>query len=159
MLQFLPNVHPKERAIAAERFLSRKSIGLNENERIDIAGTVIGVLEDPQFAKLFSSQSKAEVPLIGTVDMNTGTQVISGQVDRLVVCDDEVLAVDYKTLRLPPKAEENVPVAYIRQMAAYRALLQAIWAGRSVRCALLWTESPCLMWLNDEQLDSFIAGP
>ncbi len=159
MLQFLPNVHPKDRANATERFLLRKCFGLTQHERIDIAGTVIGILEDPQFAKLFSSQSKAEVPLIGTVDMKIGTQIISGQVDRLVVCDDEVLAVDYKTLRLPPKAEENIPVAYVRQMAAYRALLQGIWAGRSVRCALLWTEEPCLMWLNDEQLDSFIAGP
>ena len=155
----MPNVHPKDRANATERFLLRKCFGLTQHERIDIAGTVIGILEDPQFAKLFSSQSKAEVPLIGTVDMKIGTQIISGQVDRLVVCDDEVLAVDYKTLRLPPKAEENIPVAYVRQMAAYRALLQGIWAGRSVRCALLWTEEPCLMWLNDEQLDSFIAGP
>ena len=159
MLQFLPNVLPKDRPIAIKRFLSRKSIGLNEHERTDIGGTVLDILEDPQFSKLFTSQSKAEVPLIGTVDMKTGTQVISGQIDRLVVWDNEVLAVDYKTLRMPPKAAENVPVAYMRQMAAYRALLQAIWAGRSIKCALLWTESPCLMWLNDEQLDSFISGP
>ena len=159
LLQFLPNIHYKDWAIATKRFLSRKSIGLTDHERIDIAESVIGILEDTQFAELFSPQSKSEVALIGKVEMKTGSQIISGQVDRLVVCNDEVLVVDYKTLRLPPTAEDDIPVAYVRQMAAYRALLQAIWAGRSVRCALLWTEGPCLMWLNDEQLDSYLAGP
>ena len=88
-----------------------------------------------------------------------GPQVISGQIDRLVVSNGEVLAVDYKTLRFPPLREEDIPVGYMRQMAAYRALLRGIWPGRIVKCALLWTESPSLMWLNDVHLNAFVPDP
>jgi ATP-dependent helicase/nuclease subunit A len=34
-------------------------------------------------------------------------------------------------------------------MAAYRALLEAVWPDRPVRPALLWTEGPRLMRLDD----------
>ena len=37
-------------------------------------------------------------------------------------------------------------------MAAYQALLEAIWPERPVRCALLWTEGPRLMALDDAAL-------
>jgi ATP-dependent helicase/nuclease subunit A len=38
-------------------------------------------------------------------------------------------------------------------MAAYPAVLQAIYPDRPVRCVLLWTEAPRLMPLPDELLD------
>ena len=79
-------------------------------------------------------------------------QAVFGQVDRLAVGPDEVLVVDYKTDRLPPATAAAAPLAYRRQMAAYRALLQQIYPGRQVRCALLWTAVPRLMILDDATL-------
>jgi ATP-dependent helicase/nuclease subunit A len=38
-------------------------------------------------------------------------------------------------------------------MAAYRAAMQAIYPDRPVRCALLWTDGPQLMVLDDALLD------
>ena len=84
------------------------------------------------------------MPLAGVV----GDQVIAGQVDRLVVGEDEVLVIDYKTNRAPPATPERVPAAYLRQMAAYGALLRQIYPDRRVRCALLWTQGPHLMPLD-----------
>ena len=45
-----------------------------------------------------------------------------------------------------------MPPGYLRQMAAYQALLEAIYPARAVRCALLWTEGPRLMALDDAVL-------
>jgi ATP-dependent helicase/nuclease subunit A len=45
-----------------------------------------------------------------------------------------------------------VPVAYLRQMAAYKALLRRIYPGRAVRCGLLWTKGPRLMMLDEALL-------
>jgi ATP-dependent helicase/nuclease subunit A len=45
-------------------------------------------------------------------------------------------------------------VAYLRQMAAYRALLGKVYPGRQVRAALLWTQGPRLDVLPDHVLDS-----
>ena len=72
-----------------------------------------------------------------------------GQIDRLAIGDDEVLMMDYKSDREPPAEPDQVPVAYLRQMAAYRALLRRIYPGRAVRCGLLWTQGPRLMMLDE----------
>ena len=58
-------------------------------------------------------------------------------IDRLAVTADRVLMVDYKTNRLPAATARDVPAAYLRQLALYRALLRrSIPAGRSRRAAL-----------------------
>src|SRR3546814_14014541 len=69
----------------------------------------------------------------------------AGQIDRLAVADDGILMVDYKSNRPPPATAERVAPVYLRQMAAYRALLREIYPGLAVRCALSWTETPRLM--------------
>ena len=53
----------------------------------------------------------------------------------------------------------DIPQAYVRQMATYRALLRQIYPDKSVDCALLWTDGPNLMPVPAEMLDavSFIA--
>ncbi|HEY0300357.1 MAG TPA: PD-(D/E)XK nuclease family protein, partial [Rhizomicrobium sp.] len=104
-------------------------------------------------AALFAESSRAEVPLIGTVRTPRGTYTVSGQVDRLAVSDREVLIVDYKTNRPPPDAASKVALPYRRQLALYRALLSAIYPGRTVRAFLLWTAVPLLMEIDAKTLD------
>ena len=77
---------------------------------------------------------------------------IVGQVDRLVVSDEEILVIDYKTNRPPPIEPSQVASIYLRQMALYRALLRDIFPDTPVRCALLWTDGPHLMPLPDDLL-------
>ena len=48
---------------------------------------------------------------------------MTGQVDRLVVTPGRVLVLDYKTNRPPPTDPADVAPLYLRQMAAYRAVL------------------------------------
>ena len=108
------------------------------------------MLEDEAFAALFGPASRAEVAVAGVV----GARVISGQIDRLVVGDEEVLIVDYKSNRSPPERADDVPEAYVRQLAAYRAVLRSIYPDRPVRCALLWTEGPSLMALPEPLLEA-----
>ncbi len=53
--------------------------------------------------------------------------------DRLAVLADRVLVADYKTNRRPPAELADTPVMYLRQMAAYRAVLRAIFPGPADR--------------------------
>ena len=78
----------------------------------------------------------------------------SEHLDRLAVDAHEVLVIDYKTNRTPPARPDQVPAAHLRQMAAYGALLRQIYPGRRVRCALLWTQGPQLMPLEEAVLAS-----
>jgi ATP-dependent helicase/nuclease subunit A len=45
-----------------------------------------------------------------------------------------------------------VPLAYLDQLAAYRAAVAAVYPDRQVRCALLWTDGPRLMPVSPERL-------
>ncbi|MBV8777496.1 MAG: PD-(D/E)XK nuclease family protein, partial [Alphaproteobacteria bacterium] len=81
-----------------------------------------------------------------------GSRALSGQIDRIVVTDDRVLIVDYKSVRPPPGAEHEVPAVYLQQLASYRAALERIYPGRTVTCAILWTEAPRLMPISPELL-------
>jgi ATP-dependent helicase/nuclease subunit A len=110
------------------------------------------VLAHADFAPLFGPGSRAEVPIAGLVGDGPEAAVIAGQVDRLVVTGDAVLILDYKTNRPAPRQESDVPPVYVRQMAAYRAVLAQIYPQHRIDCALLWTDGPRLMQLSDEIL-------
>jgi ATP-dependent helicase/nuclease subunit A len=93
------------------------------------------------------------VPITGLVY----DHAVSGQVDRLAVTDAEVLIIDYKTNRPPPKRSADVDPAYVFQMAVYRAALQRIYPGRMVRCLLLWTDGPFTLEIASADLDAALS--
>ena len=149
MLQSLPDLPPARRAAAAAAFAARPVHGLGAEAQEELVREVLAVLEHPEWADLFGGGSVAEVPLSGVV----GGRVVSGQVDRLLVTEQAVTLLDFKSDRPPPTAAEEVSAVYYRQMAAYRAAVQSIYPDRPVRCALLWTDGPQLMVLNDALLE------
>jgi ATP-dependent helicase/nuclease subunit A len=153
LLRQLPALPAQDRKAAAQRFLGQPAHGLT-TEDVDLwAAEALAVMEAPGHAALFAPGSRAEIPLVGTIDTPRGTFTVSGQVDRLAVADREVLIVDYKTNRPPPEDASAVPLAYRRQLALYRALLAGIYPGRQVRAFLLWTSAPRLMELEAGTLD------
>lgn len=145
LLQFLPTLPQADRAGAAARFLAQQSFGEDADA---LCAEVMLILEHPVYAPLFGPESRAEVPLIGTVAGIT----INGQIDRMVVTEGEVLVVDYKTNRPPPARIEGIPLAYRQQMAAYRILLQSIYPDKTVSCLLLWTYNATLTVVPGETL-------
>ncbi len=151
LLELLPPLPPAAREAACRKFLARPVHGLERPAQDRIASETLAILSDPQFAALFAPGSRAEVPLAGQI----GNIVIAGQVDRMAVTDGQVLVIDYKTNRPVPGMPKDAPVAYLKQMAAYRALLQRVFPERDIRCALLWTAGPRLMALEGGLLDRY----
>ncbi|MBL4721676.1 MAG: double-strand break repair helicase AddA, partial [Alphaproteobacteria bacterium] len=155
LLQMLPDLPAADRRAACARLLERS--GLPAEDCRHIQTEVFNILESKEFLPLFQDNSRAEVPVIGTIEGPEGPEIISGQVDRLVVHGDQVLIVDYKTNRPPPWRPEDVSPVYLRQMAAYRAILRQIWPGKDIVCALLWTDGPRIMSLDQGLLDHVYA--
>jgi len=155
LLQSLPDIAPERRGEAAQRFLSAGVHALPAAQRDEILTTTLEVLKTPDFAFLFGPGSRAEVPLVGVVLGREGPEVISGQIDRLFVDSETVWVVDYKSQRPAPASEEDVPPLYLRQLAAYREILRSIYAERSLRSLLLWTDGPFLMPVSNETLDRY----
>jgi ATP-dependent helicase/nuclease subunit A len=153
LLQSLPELPAGEREDAARRFLALPIHGLSIAEQDEICCETLAVLGHPDFAAIFGPGSQAEVPLVGLVE----GQALSAQIDRLVVKEDRVLVVDFKTLRPPPATEAEVAPIYLRQLALYKVALGDIFPGREIRCALLWTEGPRLMPISPERLAGYPA--
>ena len=151
LLQTLPALAPDARAKATRRYLARPVLALGKDAQAQIAEETLGVLDDPEFRALFGEDSLAEVSVVGEVNGHA----LSGQIDRLVVTGDTVLIVDYKTNRRPPGKVSATPEIYLRQMAAYRAVIAGIYPRHAVRCALLWTDGPSLMAIDDGLLDGY----
>jgi ATP-dependent helicase/nuclease subunit A len=151
LLQRLPEIVATERRARAARWLARRAPELAPPEQADIIDEVLAVLDDPLFAPAFAPSSQAEVPIAGSI----AGRLITGRLDRLAVDGHSVLVIDYKSDRTPPPAEDAVPSAYLRQMAAYRGLLSQAFPGHAIHCALLWTGAPLLMTLRPATLDRF----
>ena len=157
LLQSLPELPPERRARAAEDFLARRGQDLTEAERKAIVDEVMAVIADARFAPLFAPGSRAEVPIVGKVEIGGKAIRVSGQIDRLAVTQDAVLIADFKTNRPAPRRIEDVPTAYVRQLALYRAVLAKLYPGRPIRAALIWTEVPDIMELSAATLGSALA--
>ncbi len=143
LLQHLPDVPHAQRHAAALRYLG------DEAQAEQLAQEVLGVLDHPELGALFGPDSRAEVPLTGVV----GDQVIGGLMDRIAILPDRILLADFKTNRDPPEQAADAPVAYLRQMAAYRAVLRGVFPDRAITCALIWTRAARVMALPDILLD------
>ena len=153
LMQTLPELPTGARAQACAGYLKRPVLGFDAAAQGEIGAEVMAILENPAIAELFGPNSRAEVPIAGTIETQNGPRIISGQIDRLVVTGDAVLIVDYKTNRPPPLTPDATPPVYLRQMATYRAALAGVFPGIPVRCVLLWTDGPNWMELPDQLLD------
>lgn len=151
LLQHLPSLDPALREEAARRFLEAPGQGFSGAEAAAALAEVAQVMAHPALATAFGPESRAEVPLTGRL----GGMIVGGVVDRIAVADREVTILDYKTDRFPPPSAERAPVAYLRQMAAYRAVVAAALPGRAVRCLLVWTVGAVVMELPCALLDRF----
>ncbi|TIR68701.1 MAG: double-strand break repair helicase AddA, partial [Mesorhizobium sp.] len=157
LLQMLPGIAEDERRSAAERYLARAGADWPAEERDTALEAVLSILFDRSFGALFSPSSRAEVAIMGSLEVKGKLRSISGKIDRLAVTAETVSIVDYKTNRPAPASLAEVPPAYVLQLALYRALLQPLYPGRTVTAALLFTEAPRLIELPAAAMDGALA--
>ncbi|WP_169566681.1 double-strand break repair helicase AddA [Sneathiella limimaris] len=145
LLESLPAVLPANRVETARNWLARPTHGLSEHQQQQILEETMRVLDHPEFGEIFGPGSKAEVPVTALM----GDRIMSGQIDRLLIGEEEILIVDYKTNRPSPTDIGDVPSVYLRQMEIYRTALKKLYPEKRIKCGLLWTDGPHMMSLPD----------
>lgn len=154
LLERLPEVASDKREERARGWLSHQAPDLAEDEREEMLTRALTVLAQPGFAEIFGAGALAEIPLAATVE----GQVVMGTADRLLVTSEKVVVVDFKTARRPPISIDTIPDSTMRQMAAYVAALEAIYPGRTVEAAVLYTQTPQLIALPADKLAAYKAA-
>jgi ATP-dependent helicase/nuclease subunit A len=110
----------------------------------------VSTYRHPDFAQLFDPhnyrQAMNEVP----VQYMENKQLIYGIIDRVVIQNDAVLVIDYKTHQ---PAHENQLAAlteeYREQMRLYTRAAALIWPERTIRACLLFTNSNTLVPMEE----------
>lgn len=75
---------------------------------------------------------------------------IYGAIDRLIVTDTHILAIDYKSNADVPSSVETTPDGLLRQMGAYASALRKIYPNHMIETAILWTRTAEMMRLPHE---------
>jgi len=144
LLQFLPDVVSTDKASVIKEFLQKNAPEFSEKQKERIVDEVLKLVNNPSFAPLFGNNSQAEVAIFGEVE----GKIISAQIDRLVVLDNEVWIVDFKTNRPAAETKEDVQGVYIKQLSAYKSLLERIYPQKQVKTFILWTDTTHIMQIG-----------
>ena len=83
---------------------------------------------------------------------------LSGQIDRLIMAENHLLCIDFKTHTHVPKGLMDIPRTYIRQMALYQMALSQLYPDLPILCGILWTQLPRLDLIPDDLLKNFIPS-
>ncbi len=156
LLELLPRLPAGRREAQGAAFLSAGARTMSRRERDRLLADVVDILNHPDFGPLFGPGSRAEAPIAAEMpppDAGAPPLLISGQIDRLIIREDDVLILDFKTGSAIPQGPAETPPAYLAQLAAYRFVIARLFPGKDVRAALLWTEKPQLMAIPPGLLD------
>jgi len=148
LLEHLPNCPADLRKARGQEQLL--ALGIEGDEAQLCLSEAQNVISAPALAHVFRPDALVEVALSG----EWLGRPIWGIIDRLLVDETRVLAVDFKSNRAIPDAPELVPEGILRQMGAYRHMLSTQFPGRRVDLMLVWTATGHLMALDPALTDA-----
>jgi len=142
LLQVLPDIAEDERRDRALDWLAKALPEFSQSALEGLVESVERVMKDPALAEVFDPViSRAEVPVMGRIDLASGPRPVSGTIDRMAVLADRVVLVDFKTSAAVPDGVEDAPKDYVTQMALYRSLVARLYPGKPVEAWLVWTSA------------------
>jgi ATP-dependent helicase/nuclease subunit A len=153
LLEHLPAYPQSDWPRIAPALLAHGEDAASPEEAAAFLAEVSRILTNPALAPLFAPDTLAEVPLTATL---FGRPLI-GTIDRLIVAPDRILVVDFKTNAVVPTTPEEVPDGILRQMGAYATALAAIYPGRRIDTAILWTRTATLMPIPNDMVMAALA--
>ena len=118
---------------------------------VELANHMLAFMAQEAFAPLFGKQALSEFHISGLV----GTRPVVGQIDRLVITQDDLWLVDFKSGQ---PMGHNVPQSYVVQMALYAALLQQIYPDKTLRCEIIWLRDFSTTMLAQDRLTAALAA-
>ena len=132
-------------------YLDQWDGALAESVRVALASKVLAAIGAQDLRLVFGAGSRSEVALVGMLSRPGRPDLAySGRLDRLVATDQGVLIVDFKLGGKQDRPAE----AHVSQLALYRAALQPLYPGATIRAALVYLDGPTLAPISGEELDA-----
>ena len=153
LLEKLPFYSSDSREKVAHLLLKKSSVK-DKKTLSKLIQTALNLLENQSLSFLFGKGSSGEVPLMGTIK----GQRISGRIDRLIIAEKEIWAVDYKSDKDVPTSAISVKSEYRMQLSLYAELLKKIYPTTPIKISILWIETADFMELPLISSDFFVKN-
>jgi ATP-dependent helicase/nuclease subunit A len=129
ILEFLPNLSKDsdEAVKIAQKYLKNQNIN-DKNQEI-IIKNIRNIVKNPNFNFLFNKEYRSEVAISAKID----GKIISGQIDLLILEQNSVTIIDYKT-----NLNKNSDI-YQEQLNLYGQIIANIYPNRNIITAIIWT--------------------
>ncbi|MBT3711557.1 MAG: hypothetical protein HOG19_19095 [Gammaproteobacteria bacterium] len=144
LLEVLPDIDPSRWPQHGAAILANAGIPAKPFELSGLMREATDVIQNPDLGFLFSPEALSEVGISGQLSPQH-TEQMNGVIDRLLVRDDDVWVVDFKTNAKVPKTPSEVPVGLLRQLGAYATAIARLYPNQNVKPAILWTKTAQLM--------------
>ncbi len=150
LIEALAPLPEAERATAGARFLR----GAAWDD--DALATALRITADPNLAHVFAPSALTEVSISARPKALDGRAVF-GRIDRLIITDTTITAVDFKSNHVVPPSADAVPAGILTQMGLYALALAEIYPDRTIETAILWTETGHYMALPHANVSNLTA--
>jgi ATP-dependent helicase/nuclease subunit A len=129
ILEFLPNLskNPDEAVKITQKYLKNQNIN-DKNQEI-IIKNITNIVKNSNFNFIFGKNSHSEVAISAKID----GKIISGQIDLLILEQNSVTIIDYKT-----NFNKN-PDFYQEQLNLYSQIIANIYPNKKIITAIIWT--------------------
>ncbi|SHH15929.1 DNA helicase/exodeoxyribonuclease V, subunit A [Cognatiyoonia sediminum] len=154
LLENMTRVPADERSKFATKILANHPDGPVLNQS-DIDQT-IALLDDQKLSWIFAPNAIKEVPISTNLPTLNGARM-HGIIDRLVIEDETITAVDFKSNSTTPTSASETPEGILRQMGAYAEALSQIYPDKQIKTAILWTETAEIFDLSNDLVSSALA--
>ena len=152
LFEHLPGLAAQERQHFGRILIAQEMPQLADIHVQAMLDNVLPFISSPLGQRLLGPQSRAEVAIAGNVVLADGqSSPVSGRIDRVLVQDDSIEILDFKTGN--PRAaveDENI----LRQMALYRALLLQIYPKKAIIAHVFWTQSMVLDTVSEAAMEA-----
>ena len=150
LLEHLPGIDDANRERRGHELLAGSA---HSELAADCVSEALRVLRTPELSFMMGRDALVEVAVSGRWQ----ERMMWGLIDRLLIDDSRVLAIDFKSNRIVPTHASGVPEGLLRQMGGYAHLLAGIYPDKRVETALLWTAEARLMPLQQEAVSAALA--
>ena len=156
LLEILPDVDQRLWSQQGPSILAAAGVAAEPVEFSALMREAAGVILNSDLGFLFSPNALSEVGISGQLSPQHAKQM-NGVIDRLLVRDEDVWVVDFKSNANVPKAPSDVPLGLLRQLGAYATAVARLYPNHIIKPAILWTKTAQLMPISYAQVVAEIS--
>ena len=92
--------------------------------------------------KLTNLLKNKEVKVEVTLGQDLGTEGTKiGRIDLMLIDANEVIIIDYKSDKHPPKNDKQIPENYQQQLLIYKSMAERIYPSKRIRTMIVWLQT------------------